>query len=226
MLRNRLLFLTPVIAFVVVFIFSLALFPSVQPQPKNLPIAIVNLDRGVEIPQQPKMNMGQTMVEMMKKSSETTQGKTPAVKWVEVKSIEEVRKDLDDQKYYGALVIPQDFSAKLLSLRTANPASPEVQIYINQGMNAAASTIAGQILNGVVDRMNGNIHTQLLQWFASRGATVTVKQASHLATPITKQVTNVHPIGKNSANGNAPVSLFQPLWISTLASAVISCHQL
>ncbi|HCX50138.1 MAG TPA: phage infection protein, partial [Bacillus sp. (in: Bacteria)] len=42
MFKNKLLFLSPVIALLVVFIFSLTLFPTVQPQPKNLPIAIVN----------------------------------------------------------------------------------------------------------------------------------------------------------------------------------------
>ena len=49
------------------FYFSLTLFPTVQPQPKNLPIAIVNEDQGVEIPNQLKMNMGQTIVDNMKK---------------------------------------------------------------------------------------------------------------------------------------------------------------
>lgn len=49
------------------FYFSLTLFPTVQPQPKNLPIAIVNEDQGVEIPDQPKMNMGQTIVDNMKR---------------------------------------------------------------------------------------------------------------------------------------------------------------
>ena len=34
-------------------------------------------------------------------------------------------------------------------------------------------------------------------------------------------MTNVNEIGNNSANGNAPVSLFQPLWIASLASAAI-----
>lgn len=67
MFKNKLLFLSPVIALLVVFIFSLTLFPTVQPKPKNLPIAIVNEDQGVEIPNQPKMNMGQTMVDNMKK---------------------------------------------------------------------------------------------------------------------------------------------------------------
>ncbi len=46
MFNNKLLWLSPVIAILVVFIFSLTLFPTVQPQSKNLPIAIVNEDQG------------------------------------------------------------------------------------------------------------------------------------------------------------------------------------
>ncbi|MGR3778958.1 YhgE/Pip domain-containing protein [Bacillus paramycoides] len=219
MFKNKLLYLSPVIALVVVFIFSLTLFPTVQPKPKNLPIAIVNEDQGVEIPNQAKMNMGQTIVDMIKKSSKTDE--EPAVKWVEVKNKELVQKGLNNQEYYAALVIPKDFSVKQASLRTPQPSSPEVEIYINQGMNMAASTMAGQILNGVVDNMNNNVRTQLLEGFKAKGTTLTADQVSNVVTPITKKVTNVNEIGKNSANGNSPVSLFQPLWIASLASAAI-----
>ncbi|WP_413300108.1 ABC transporter permease [Bacillus sp. 1P10SD] len=219
MLKNKLVWLSPIIALAVIFIFSLTLFPSVQPQPKNLPIAIVNEDQGVEIPNQPKLNMGQTIVEQIQKSSKTAED--PVVKWVEVKSKAEVQKGLDQQKYYAALVIPEDFSTKQASLRMPAPSSPEVQIYINQGMNTAASTMAGQLLSGVVDNLNQTVRTQLVKGFEAQGTTITVEQATHLATPITKKVINVHEIGKNSMNGNAPVSLFQPLWMASMATAAI-----
>ncbi|TKC15915.1 YhgE/Pip domain-containing protein [Robertmurraya kyonggiensis] len=220
MLKNKLVLLSPIFALVVIFIFSLTLFPSVQPQPKNLPIAIVNEDQGVQIPNQPKMNMGDTIVEMIQKTATTTD-EDPAVKWVEVKTADEAQKGMDNQKYYAALVIPKDFSAKQASLQTTTPSSPEVQIYINQGMNTAASTMAGQVLNGIVDNMNNNVRTQLLQGFEKQGATLTTEQAASLATPITKKVTNVNEIGTKSANGNAPVSLFQPLWMASLVGAAI-----
>ncbi|MEY9867739.1 putative phage infection (PIP) family protein YhgE [Peribacillus sp. B2I2] len=86
MFKNKLVLISPIIAFAVIFIFSLTLFPSVQSQPKNLPIAIVNEDEGVEIPNQPKMNMGQTIVEMIQKSSASTKDRDPTVKWAEVDS--------------------------------------------------------------------------------------------------------------------------------------------
>ncbi|HDR6255117.1 DUF3533 domain-containing protein [Bacillus cereus] len=219
MFKNKLLFLSPVIALLVVFIFSLTLFPTVQPQPKNLPIAIVNEDQGVEIPNQPKMNMGQTIVDNMKKTAKSEE--EPAVKWVEVKNKEAVQKGLNNKEYYAALVIPKEFSAKQASLRTPQPSSPEIEIYINQGMNTAASTMAEQILQAIVDNMNNTVRTQILEGLKAKGATVTTDQAEKLVTPIVKNVKNVNEVGKNSANGNSPISLFQPLWIASLASAAI-----
>lgn len=219
MFKNKLLLLSPVIALLVVFIFSLTLFPTVQPQSKNLPIAIVNEDQCVEIPNQPKMNMGQTIVDNMKKTAKSEE--EPAVKWVEVKNKEAVQKGLNNKEYYAALVIPKEFSAKQASLRTPQPSSPEIEIYINQGMNTAASTMAGQILQATVDNMNNTVRTQILQGLKAKGATVTTDQAEKLVTPIVKNVKNVNEVGKNSANGNSPISLFQPLWIASLASAAI-----
>lgn len=165
------------------------------------------------------MNMGQTIVDNMKKTSKSEE--EPAVKWVEVQNKEAVQKGLNNQEYYAALVIPKDFSTKQASLRTPQPSSPEVEIFINQGMNTAASTMAGQMLNGVVDNMNNTVRTQLLEGLKAKGATLTADQVSNVVTPITKKVTNVNEIGKNSANGNSPMSLFQPLWIASLASAAI-----
>ena len=221
MFKNKLILLSPIIALAVIFIFSLTLFPSVQPQPKNLPVAIVNEDEGAELPNQQNMNMGKTIVDMVDKSSKTSTDEEPAVKWVEVKNRKDVQQGLDHQDYYAALVIPKDFSAKQATLQTATPSSPEIQLLINQGMNTGASTMAGQVLNGVVDNLNNTVRTQLLEGFEAQGATLTVDQASTLVTPITKKVTNVNEIGENSANGNAPVSLFQPLWMGSLASAAI-----
>lgn len=226
MFKNKLALLTPIIALLVVFIFSLTLFPTVQPQPKNLPVAIVNEDQGLELPDQPAINMGQTIVEMIQQNSAGSQGanqeqQESPVKWIEVESLEAMQQGLNEQEYYAALVIPADFSAKQASLRTPAPSLPEVQIYINQGMNMAAATAAGQILNGVVDMMNSNVRTQLLQGFEAQGATLTVEQAANLAAPITKKVINVNEVGQNSANGNAPISFFQPLWMAVMASSAI-----
>ncbi len=217
LLKNKFVLLSPIIVLAVVLIFGLTLAPSVKPTPKNLPVAFVNEDEGVDIPNQGKLNMGDKMADMIKEKAP----KESPVKWIEVDSEEKVKRGLDNQEYYAALVIPKDFSAKQASLRTPMPSSPEVHILINQGMNTLASNVAGQVLNGVVDTINQQVRTQLLAGFEKQGGTITATQASLLVSPIIKTVTNVNEIGTNSMNGNAPVSLFQPLWMASIAGSVV-----
>ncbi|MGE8081291.1 YhgE/Pip domain-containing protein [Peribacillus loiseleuriae] len=221
MFKNKLLLLSPIIALAVIFIFSLTMIPSVNPTPENLPIAIVNEDQGVDIPNLGKLNMGKTMVENIHKASKTSSDQEPAVKWVNVNNYKDAQDGLNNQEYYAALVIPKNFSEKQASLKTPNPTSPEIQILVNQGMNTMGSTMASQMLSGIVDNMNNNVRTQLLEGFEKQGGTLTAKQASSLVSPITKKVTNVNETGTNSANGNSPVSLFQPLWMASIAGAAI-----
>ena len=66
MFKNKLLLLSPVIALLVV-LFFINVISNRSTSAENLPIAIVNEDQGVEIPNQPKMNMGQTIVDNMKR---------------------------------------------------------------------------------------------------------------------------------------------------------------
>lgn len=221
LITNNLVRLSPVLILAVILIFSLTLIPSVNPTPKNLPIAFVNEDQGVTLPDSSKVNMGNTVGEMIQSSAKESSTDHRAAKWITVSSSKEVRKSMDSQKYYAALVIPKDFSQKQASLRTAKPISPEIEILVNQGMNTMASTMAGQMLNGIVDHMNDNVRTQLLSGFEENGGKLTTIQAAALATPIKKRVINVNETGTHSANGNAPVSLFQPLWMASIAGAAI-----
>lgn len=216
-LKNKLFLLSPIIVLAVVMIFGLTLAPSVKPTPKGLPVAFVNEDEGVNIPNQGKLNTGDKLAGMIE---EKTPKESP-VKWVAVNSEEEVKRGLDHQEYYAALVISKNFSAKQMSLQSPNPSSPELHILINQGMNTVASNVAGQVLNSVVDTINQQVRTQVIEGLEKQGGTLTTAQASLLVSPITKTVTNVNAIGPNSMNGNAPVSLFQPLWMASIAGSVV-----
>ncbi|USY55549.1 DUF3533 domain-containing protein [Bacillus sp. 1780r2a1] len=221
MFKNKLLLFSPLIVFGIIFIFLQTLYPSVQPELKNLPIAIVNADEGIQLPNQPEVNMGQKVVDMVIKSSKATAESEPAVKWIVEENENDMQKGLENRDYYAALVIPKDFSAKQASFKTPAPETAKLEVFINQGMNTMASTAAGQIVNNVVDQINTTVRTQLITELEKQGATLTPKQVELFANPIGKTMKNVHETGKNSANGNSPISLFQPLWIACLASAAI-----
>jgi YhgE/Pip-like protein len=221
LLKNKLVLMSPIIVLAIVIIFGLTVAPSLNSTPKNIPIAFVNEDQGVDVPNQEKMNMGILVQKKMKELSKPASGKDPAIRWIFVSSSEKAMTGLDNKEYYGAFVIPKDFSLKQATLRTPNPTSPEVQIFVNQGMNTIAATMVSQMLNGIVDNMNNSTRAQILTEFEQKGQTLTTKQAYTTAAPIIKKVTNVNQIGTHSANGNAPVSLFQPLWIGSIAGAAI-----
>lgn len=221
MLKNKLLFISPLVVILVIALFGLTLIPSVQQKPKNLPIALVNEDIGAVIPQQGKVNMGNTITNMLKKNTTSTDGEVSLVKWINVESKEDVLKGLDNQEYYGALIIPENFSQKQSSLMTSKPEKPEISLLINQGMNPAAANLTSQMLNTMGDNLENGIQTQVLQGLAKQNVSLKVNQLTLLTDPLQVNVENVNGVGTASMNGSAPVALFQPLWMSSIAGAVV-----
>lgn len=221
MLKNKLLFISPLVVLLVIALFGLTLIPSVQQKPKNLPIALVNEDIGVVIPQQGKVNMGNTITNMLKKNITSTDGEASPVKWIDVESKEDVLKGLDNQEYYGALIIPKNFSQKQSSLMTSKPEKPEISILINQGMNPVAANLTSQMLNTMGDNLENGIQTQVLQGLAKQNVSLKANQLTVLTDPLQVNIENVNGVGTASMNGNAPVALFQPLWMSSIAGAVV-----
>ncbi|GIP33527.1 YhgE/Pip domain-containing protein [Paenibacillus sp. J2TS4] len=218
LLKNKFIIALPLIVIAVIFIFSLAMIPSINPVPHNLPIAIVNEDQGLTVS---NVNMGETVVSNIQSATSANADGEPAMKWIEVGSEEGVRAGLDNQEYYAALVIPKDFSEKQASLMTPDPSSPRMRIYINQGMNASTSSMVGEMLNLAISGINEEIRTEILATFDQQGAAISTKQAAAFASPIVSEVIYVNAIGTHSANGNSPVLMFQPLWMASLIGNVI-----
>ncbi|GEQ08386.1 phage infection protein [Staphylococcus haemolyticus] len=58
--KSKLLWLAPIAVILLLVIFSLAFYPAFNPKPKQLPIAVVNNDKGVDI-QGNKVNIGKKL---------------------------------------------------------------------------------------------------------------------------------------------------------------------
>lgn len=218
-LKQKLIFISPIVILAVITIFSLTMIPSVSPSPKELPIALVNEDLGISLPDQSQVNIGKQMIDKIQ--SPSVPGDVPPVKWISVDTKTEAQKGMKEKRYYAAFVIPKSFSENQFSLQTPNPAFPELQLYINQGMNTLAANASEQILNGIVEGLNEGVRTQLLSTYSADGTRLTADQAAMIVEPIHKKVINVNEIGTKSANGNAPVSLFQPVWMASIGGAVL-----
>ncbi len=219
--KQKIIAFSPILVLVVTFLFSLTFVPSIHPTPKNLPIAIVNADKGVVLPNQTKLKMGETIMNNIKNNSNAKSNEEPSIHWIEVANEKLVESGLDNQEYYAAFIIPSDFSQKQATLQTNHPSSPTIEIMLNQGMNYTAANLAGQMLNGVAENINQNVRDEVLRGYEKAGISLTPQQVSSLITPIKTKVINVNKTGTHSANGNAPVSLFQPVWMASLIGAVL-----
>ena len=100
---------------------------------RNLKVAIANDDAGYSSELVPiELNLGDRVVENLLTS--TTIGYTATTR-------DEALEGVKSGAYYAAVVIPEDFSACLLSGFSDNPRQAEVAFYQNQKANAIAEIV-------------------------------------------------------------------------------------
>jgi hypothetical protein len=138
---------------------------------------------------------------------------------VEVSSEADLAAQLDEQKVYGALVLPADLSSGIASLQTASPKPATVRIVLNEGTNTQAVSAVRMILQQATNTLSSQLAGQLLGQIGERTQQMPVSAASALLHPfqVTEQV--VHPAGSNNANGGAPNLLVQILWLACMVTS-------
>lgn len=204
----------------IVLILSLALLgPTVNPAPRNLPVALVVEDEGNGLTGAGAVNFGETIGKQLE-AIPGAAGSTP-LRWTRLASRDEAVAALDRQEYYAALIIPADTTKRLLSVFTPAPQPAQAELLLNQGKSATGYAMTSQVLEKAAAAMNAQLRSQFLAELQKRGAALTTAQASALAAPLELKETVLHPILAGTANGNAPVVLTQLVWMAALASSVI-----
>lgn len=92
---------------------------------------------------------------------------------------------MNREKYYGAIVIPKDFSEKLQSLTAPNAQKAELKIIINQGMGTTVTTQVNTALTQMTTQLNNKLSTNLLQNVANRSTSIPATMALNLSNPLT-----------------------------------------
>ncbi|MBP3966949.1 DUF3533 domain-containing protein [Paenibacillus sp. DLE-14] len=215
LLKQKLVWIGAVAVLAVLMVFGVAMIgPAAGAAPKELPVALVVLDQPVDQPDGNKLAVGETLKEKM-----TQQTQLP-IKWEIVGSKEEALAGIDEQKYYGALILPADLSAGLLSLQTAAPQPAQLQIYVSEGKNAQVAGTVNMLLQVAMDKVGIQLSTQLLAEIGKHTDAIPVTAAGALIEPFTVSSQIVHPVGANNASGNAPLLLTQMMWLSCLAVSI------
>lgn len=97
--------LAPVIAALgVLCAIALMVYPVLGMNPHDIPVAIVNLDRGMETPDG-DINAGDAAMENIQNAGDG------AISWITVNSADEAADGIEDGTYYASFVIPEDFTS-------------------------------------------------------------------------------------------------------------------
>lgn len=110
----------------------------------QISVAVANLDEGATSDLTGQINVGQQIVEQLQQNDQ--------LGWTFVDATEAAAR-VKSGESYAALIIPEDFSADLLSITTADFTQPELEYLVNEKANAVAPKITDVGANKVVEEI-------------------------------------------------------------------------
>lgn len=124
-------------------IFSLIFYPMANMEMKNLPFAIVCLDEGVET-SEGDVNLGDLVVNKITEST-AEEGEESPIQWTRLSSQEELDQAMNNNEFYGAMVIPRDFSQRQYNalVETIQTQIDEMQANVTDSLPFGSSTSSG-----------------------------------------------------------------------------------
>jgi hypothetical protein len=144
----------PFLAVLAIFcVFGLAMYPNLHAAPKDVPFAIVSLDEGAETPAG-ALNLGDQMATALVSgiapaaddATAPAAGAASPIAWTRLDSQAALDQALEDNEYYGAIVLPTDFSATQAAAQAGAGEGASVQTIINQGKNPMLANLMQQAL--------------------------------------------------------------------------------
>lgn len=194
---------------VLAFFYFLVNFGAAKSPDENihdLPAALVNLDMGAEIDGQ-LVNLGDRVVE----STSSNDRIGEAIKWTRLSSRGEALEGIANGEYYGAIVVPEDYSQTIAALSTLSAGSSaepaRIEILTNPSAGPFSSAAVQRILAGVVRRASEVTSDQITGTLEASGTQVPPATAAVLGEPVVAEITDAQPVGENSGRGLMPFYL-------------------
>lgn len=248
--QNKLLWIAPIATMIILVIFSLAFYPVYNPKPKDLPIGILNEDKGTTI-QDKNVNIGKKLEDKLLDSDSNK------IKWVKVDSEKDLEKDLKDQKIFGVAIIDKDFSKDAMSKTqkvvmdskkeemqqkvASGEIPPQVvqqmkqkmgnqqvevkqakfKTIVSEGSSLQGSQIASAVLTGMGDNINAQITKQSLETLTSQNVKVNAADINGLTNPVKVDNEKLNKVKDHQAGGNAPFLMFMPIWIGSIVTSIL-----
>ena len=136
--RNRFIRVSVVAILIVPMLYSLcylAAFWNPYGRLSDLPVAVLNLDKGAKLDGE-DVNYGSQVTDDLKGNDE--------VGWSFI-SQDDLADGLENTQYYSLFTIPEDFSQKVVNAKTGAPTTAEIIYTSNQAKNFLASQIGGNV---------------------------------------------------------------------------------
>lgn len=108
--KKKLFWMTPILVIVILLLLAIAFIPAYNPEPKSVPIAIVNQDKGTTM-QDKDVNSGKTFADKIKDNKDLSD----KVEWIDVDNKKDLKQGFKDNKYYGALILDENLSKDSIS---------------------------------------------------------------------------------------------------------------
>ncbi|WP_328785299.1 SNG1 family protein [Streptomyces canus] len=166
---------------------------------KNLPVGLVNADKGAAVGGK-QVNLGAQISESITKS--TVSG--DKIDW-KVMDEKQLTEDLGKGKLYGALVIPADFTSSTVALTgaatTATPARPTLTVLTNQSAGSVGSGLARTATTQAAESASLQVGNELTAQGGSGAAKLPAAARVLLADPAAVTVKDGHPLDSHSGLG-------------------------
>jgi putative membrane protein len=127
-------------------------------------VAVCSRDTGFAIGSA-SLNVGDTVIEGLEANK--------TIGWVFTDTEDEALELVYSGDCYAALVIPEDFTGKIISFVSGNPENPEIQYYENSKKNAIATKITSKVKSTVQQTVNTSFVSTLAEVLSKTGEFVT-----------------------------------------------------
>jgi YhgE/Pip-like protein len=171
---------------------------------RDLPVAIVNEDVGAEFGGE-HIELGEEVL----KGATTSEEIGDKVAWTRLSSRQGALRGIAEGRYYGALVIPKDYSRSVAGL-LGDPTRWEaarIEILANSSAGPFASRTVDEILTGIVSSASRTTSELITGALEARGERVSPQRAAVLGEPVVAKPTDAQPTGENSGRGLMPFYL-------------------
>ncbi|MET9458389.1 SNG1 family protein [Streptomyces canus] len=166
---------------------------------KNLPVGLVNADKGAAVGGK-QVNLGAQISESITKS--TVSG--DKIDW-KVMDEKEMKEELGKGKLYGALVVPADFTSSTVALTgaatTGTPTRPTLTVLTNQSAGSVGSGLARTATTQAAESASLQVGRELNAQGGSGQAKLPAAARVLLADPAAVTVKDGHPLDAHSGLG-------------------------